>query len=1349
MNFSGNTSTVTMDQIKEITPDLIDRLPKAFSINCHLHKDYSNELSLIELRELNDFFSELVDEYKFDIKCIERKKENRYKDTSSYSIEMYETESKQTLLEMFRNSKLSANLTDNFAEETMNASTTEHSNVKFALSNTTTVSSEDDRALAESLASSTRLNDDTQMNATSADFLVSVSDYTGVNASHLDLTTMKTAKPIPVSADSTWSDTPAHIKNFDYSFNNTTANGSIFAQPNNDDEVKCHDNTTWTETPKDMKNFDYNNEISMEETLLKTADHTMLSKVALNSFAESTHNDILRAAQFKSLELDTLKPIVKEDLEGSLNETDLDRDDELYSTANQESVVFDELNGLDTSEHKHMEKSSQLLLCLSESRTSEENDWLTFANCNIALLTSSQYFFIQFEDFDEQIEAIQPEIDECLDVFVLEESSLCVSQFLDDELFYRSRVLKWDEEAGLATVFFMDFGNIENVLIDTTTKLADKLTQIKPLAIPCKLAGVLDINSVGFKNFEKLVNDDVKLNVKLKKSDLEKYYANMVGLPQAILVQMKTADARNLDVNELTLAQSSLWTAEPTSCATEANKQVNNKEGDDGDDDNQKKDNYKDISINKNMTTTQTVANSDNKPAKSSGNQGGNFAVDREIEEFIKHEENELDTDKPFINLTNPEQFMYDPKNLESTIQSVIEDKSLNESQVLHELSNLKDKNLTVDEFHDQDSVWSVRNNDDESRLDQTNLDDKNLTVSRFHDESSKWLDKSVLAESMNQTLLHNNLNVSCFHDNDSKWTAKNETLNSTVKCLNESTHLNELNLTRIPDLTNELSISQNETKIDNKNVTVGDFHDQDSNWTLNNSSLVENKDASRFHDQDSKWSVHDTSDNEKNLSVSKFHDESSKWSANDETACQELNETSYLSFLDNKNLSVSKFHDESSKWTVSDDTNQIPDLTNEIDQTLDINNLSASRFHDQDSRWTNEDTSIVQNNDQTLSYVSNTINEANVSVWDSDPNRSVFDMSKKKPDKIELVDEAVNRKLDLNEETERQVDAPAYLNVFYGFALNVNSLDNFYVQVDEADTQLMHMKTELDKCRKPYDKSTPQVGTLCVAPYHVDNQYYRAQITEVTKTNNSNNPNTSFNTSVIKLSETRMKVLYIDYGNEDYVDSAEIFRITTELKMKEPLAVNCQLNLNKKLLAWMDGLTAANRDAYNELMIKSFKSLTAQCKLKLNVINKCAAPNSTKLLVDVFVNDENICNSLMLSTLSSIKLNSLAEKITNIQHSKQPVDSTARIINYRPFFKSALAKNQFELNIQFANVLELVEELFDNLNDLKHLKLSNQVESHHAAALPECLVEAFKLKSKYGRVSPKNLCQIKIMSFE
>ena len=60
-----------------------------------------------------------------------------------------------------------------------------------------------------------------------------------------------------------------------------------------------------------MKSFDYNNEISMEETLLKTADHTLLSKVALNSFAESTQNDILKASEFNSLELDTLKPIVK------------------------------------------------------------------------------------------------------------------------------------------------------------------------------------------------------------------------------------------------------------------------------------------------------------------------------------------------------------------------------------------------------------------------------------------------------------------------------------------------------------------------------------------------------------------------------------------------------------------------------------------------------------------------------------------------------------------------------------------------------------------------------------------------------------------------------------------------------------------------------------------------------------------------------------------------------------------------------------------------------------------------------------------------------------------------------
>ena len=56
-------------------------------------------------------------------------------------------------------------------------------------------------------------------------------------------------------------------------------------------------------------------------------------------------------------------------------------------------------------------------------------DMITIKNCLVSFMHSSEDFFIQMIDVDERLAKIQPEIDECLDPFVLEESSLCVTQY--------------------------------------------------------------------------------------------------------------------------------------------------------------------------------------------------------------------------------------------------------------------------------------------------------------------------------------------------------------------------------------------------------------------------------------------------------------------------------------------------------------------------------------------------------------------------------------------------------------------------------------------------------------------------------------------------------------------------------------------------------------------------------------------------------------------------------------------------------------------------------------------------------------------------------------------------------
>ncbi len=81
----------------------------------------------------------------------------------------------------------------------------------------------------------------------------------------------------------------------------------------------------------------------------------------------------------------------------------------------------------------------------------------------------------------------------------------------------------------------------------------------------------------------------------------------------------------------------------------------------------------------------------------------------------------------------------------------------------------------------------------------------------------------------------------------------------------------------------------------DIKNQTIDEFHDQDSNWTVNHEKSVlnetgaKNKTIDEFHDQDSNWTVNDPEKsvrNEtgaKNKTIDEFHDQDSNWTVNDQ----------------------------------------------------------------------------------------------------------------------------------------------------------------------------------------------------------------------------------------------------------------------------------------------------------------------------------------------------------------------------------------------------------------------------------------------------------------------------------
>lgn len=129
-----------------------------------------------------------------------------------------------------------------------------------------------------------------------------------------------------------------------------------------------------------------------------------------------------------------------------------------------------------------------------------------------------------------------------------------------DEQFYRGRVLKWEEDKGEALVLFIDFGNKERCLIDSTTRLSDTLRTVKPLAINCKLKSPIAVNTPAYSQLQTLINEEIVFDVRMKRSDFERFFdASSLETCGEFKCECELVTPRGLVVTVDTLNEPRLW----------------------------------------------------------------------------------------------------------------------------------------------------------------------------------------------------------------------------------------------------------------------------------------------------------------------------------------------------------------------------------------------------------------------------------------------------------------------------------------------------------------------------------------------------------------------------------------------------------------------------------------------------------------------------------------------------------------------------------------------------------------------------------------------------------------------
>lgn len=119
---------------------------------------------------------------------------------------------------------------------------------------------------------------------------------------------------------------------------------------------------------------------------------------------------------------------------------------------------------------------------------------------------------------------LQPQIDECLDIYDHTVSPLCIGQFDADQFFYRLRVIKWNEEQNSAYCLLIDYGNKENINLDTITSMTPELIKTPPLAINCYFKDLGDLTPAEISTLVEIVSRELVFDSKIKRTDLDKFY---------------------------------------------------------------------------------------------------------------------------------------------------------------------------------------------------------------------------------------------------------------------------------------------------------------------------------------------------------------------------------------------------------------------------------------------------------------------------------------------------------------------------------------------------------------------------------------------------------------------------------------------------------------------------------------------------------------------------------------------------------------------------------------------------------------------------------------------------------
>lgn len=87
----GNQAQVSLKDLREITPDLVDRLPRGFALRCSL------DVTESALASYSELLAEFLDSGLFEVKC--RARDER---TGLYLVDLHDAQTKESFTDLFK-----------------------------------------------------------------------------------------------------------------------------------------------------------------------------------------------------------------------------------------------------------------------------------------------------------------------------------------------------------------------------------------------------------------------------------------------------------------------------------------------------------------------------------------------------------------------------------------------------------------------------------------------------------------------------------------------------------------------------------------------------------------------------------------------------------------------------------------------------------------------------------------------------------------------------------------------------------------------------------------------------------------------------------------------------------------------------------------------------------------------------------------------------------------------------------------------------------------------------------------------------------------------------------------------